>query len=54
MAKNNRNLFSFQCSICKTKNHLGTKNTVNIKDKMSLSKFCATCRKATPHNEVKL
>jgi large subunit ribosomal protein L33 len=52
--KGNRNLFVFQCSICKEKNQLGTKNTVNIKEKLAMNKFCKHCRKSTPHNEVKL
>ena len=52
--KGNRSLFSFQCSVCKTKDHLGTKNTVNIKEKLTLNKLCKQCRKSTPHNEVKL
>ena len=52
--KGNRNIFVWQCSVCKNKNHLGTKNTVNIKDKLTLSKFCKSCRKTTPHSEVKI
>lgn len=54
MAKNNRNLFAMACSICKTKNYTATKNTVNIKEKLSLKKFCKVCRKTTEHNEVKI
>lgn len=54
MAKNNRNLFAMQCSICKEKNYTATKNTVNIKEKLALSKFCKHCRKTTDHAEVKL
>ncbi len=54
MAKSNRNLFIMQCSVCKSKNYTATKNTVNIKDKLALKKFCKECRKTTEHNEVKL
>ncbi|OGE29952.1 50S ribosomal protein L33 [Candidatus Daviesbacteria bacterium RIFCSPHIGHO2_02_FULL_36_13] len=54
MAKNNRNLFMMQCSVCKEKNYTATKNTVNIKDKLLLSKFCQSCRKSTDHQEVKI
>ena len=43
-----------QCIVCKEKNYTATKNTVNIKDKLSLSKFCKHCRKTEEHNEVKL
>ncbi|MBI2085961.1 50S ribosomal protein L33 [Candidatus Daviesbacteria bacterium] len=52
--KGNRQLFSFQCSTCKSKNYTATKNTVNIKEKLALSKFCKHCRKSTEHKEVKL
>ncbi|MBI2338297.1 50S ribosomal protein L33 [Candidatus Daviesbacteria bacterium] len=52
--KGNRNLFNLQCSVCKNRNYTASKNTVNIKEKLTLSKFCKQCRKSTPHNEVKL
>ncbi|MBU1000276.1 50S ribosomal protein L33 [Patescibacteria group bacterium] len=52
--KGNRNLFVFQCSSCKNKNYTATKNTVNIKEKLTLNKFCKHCRKTNSHNEVKL
>ena len=52
--KGNRNIFDFQCSICKQKNHMGTRNTVNIKDKLTMSKFCKHCRRTTPHQETKI
>ncbi|MBI2599659.1 50S ribosomal protein L33 [Candidatus Daviesbacteria bacterium] len=52
--KGNRNLFNFQCSVCKGKNYTATKNTVNIKDKLTLNKFCQHCIKTTEHQEVKL
>ncbi len=52
--KGNRQLFMFQCSVCKSKNYTASKNTINIKDKLTLSKFCKQCRKSTDHNEVKL
>ncbi|MBI2314575.1 50S ribosomal protein L33 [Candidatus Daviesbacteria bacterium] len=52
--KGNRQLFIFMCSVCKNKNYTNSKNTVEIKEKLTLSKFCKHCRKTTPHNEVKL
>ncbi|MDO8573867.1 MAG: 50S ribosomal protein L33 [Candidatus Daviesbacteria bacterium] len=52
--KGNRSIFNFQCSVCKSKNYLGSKNTVNIKEKLTLNKFCKRCRKSEPHNEIKL
>ncbi len=52
--KGNRNIFLFQCSVCKNKNHMGTRNTVNIKEKLTLKKFCKHCRKTTEHLEIKI
>ncbi|OGE65007.1 50S ribosomal protein L33 [Candidatus Daviesbacteria bacterium RIFCSPLOWO2_02_FULL_36_7] len=52
--KGNRQLFIFQCSVCKNRNYIASKNTVNIKEKLTLSKFCKHCRKTTEHKEVKL
>lgn len=52
--KGNRNLFIWQCSVCKNRNYTGSKNTTQIKEKLTLNKFCPHDRKTTPHNEVKL
>ncbi len=52
--KGNRNLFIFQCAVCKAKNFTGSKNTVNNKEKLMFKKFCKSCRKTTEHNEIKL
>lgn len=52
--KGNRQLFQLACSVCKNKNYTSSKNTVNIKEKLVLSKFCKHCRKHTEHQEVKI
>ncbi len=52
--KGNRQLFMFQCSVCKNLNYTSSKNTINIKEKLTLSKFCKQCRQQTEHNETKL
>ncbi|TSC88226.1 MAG: 50S ribosomal protein L33 [Microgenomates group bacterium Gr01-1014_7] len=52
--KGNRQLFIFQCSVCKNRNYTASKNTVEIKEKLTLSKFCKHCRKHTEHQEVKI
>ncbi|MBI2329905.1 50S ribosomal protein L33 [Candidatus Daviesbacteria bacterium] len=52
--KGNRSIFNLQCSVCKNRNYLSSKNTVNIKEKITLNKFCPHDRKTTPHNEVKI
>ena len=32
--KGNRQIFNLACSVCKNKNYLISKNTINIKDKL--------------------
>lgn len=52
--KSKRTLFLFQCSVCKNRNYTAEKNPTNIKEKLTLRKFCKHCRKTTEHQEVKL
>lgn len=52
--KGARQMFNLQCSICKYKNYLMSKNTTQIKDKLNFNKFCNNCRKVTDHLEIKL
>jgi len=52
--KGNRQIFLFQCAVCKNKNYTASKNTVNIKEKLTLKKFCKHCRKTSEHTEVKI
>ena len=52
--KGARQIFNLQCSVCKHKNYLMSKNTSQIKDKLSFKKFCKLCRKVTEHSEVKI
>ena len=49
--KGNRQLIGFVCSDCKNRNYTSSKNLVNIKEKLTLSKFCKHCRKTTEHTE---
>lgn len=42
-----------QCSESKNINYITTKNAKNNPDRLSLNKFCSTCRKVTAHNEIK-
>ena len=49
-----RQHFGLDCSVCKAVNYVTEKNTTKTKDKMTLNKFCNTCRKVTEHNETKL
>jgi len=50
--KGNRILIAFECSVCKNRNYLSSKNTINSKEKLTLSKFCKHCRKKTEHTET--
>ena len=52
MAKGNRQLMAFVCPVCKTQNYVMTRNKVNTPDKLTISKYCRTCRKHTEHKET--
>ena len=54
MAKTKSVAFQFECSVCKKRNYITSKNPAENKDKIELSKFCNNCRKHTPHKEVKI
>ena len=49
-----RDLIGFACDQCKGKNYTKTKNKKRTTDKLSLKKFCPSCRTHTLHKEVKL
>ena len=42
-----------QCSDCKNRNYVTTKNKKTTTDRLEFSKFCRRCRKQTAHKEVK-
>lgn len=42
-----------QCTDCKNINYLTKKNAKNNPEKMTLNKYCNTCRKSTSHVEIK-
>jgi large subunit ribosomal protein L33 len=55
MAKKlNRVNIGLECSNCKARNYITSKNTVETKDKLSLKKYCKVCKKTYPHTEFKL
>ncbi|AKM81907.1 TPA: 50S ribosomal protein L33 [Candidatus Berkelbacteria bacterium] len=54
MAKSKTLAFQFECSECKARNYVTSKNPIENKEKLELSKFCNKCRKHTPHKEVKI
>src|SRR5881628_1226596 len=48
-----REIITLQCGECKNRNYTTTKNRKKHSDRMETKKFCNTCRKHTPHKEVK-
>lgn len=52
--KGNRQIFNLECSVCKNRNYLTSKNVINTKEKLAFKKFCKKCRKVTLHNEAKV
>src|SRR5260370_8463192 len=42
-----------QCTDCKSRNYVTTKNKKTTTDRLELSKFCRRCRKHTDHKETK-
>ena len=43
----------FQCTVCKRKNYVSTKNKKNVTDRLELKKYCRFCLKHTVHKETK-
>ena len=54
MAKTKSVSFQFECTECKSKNYITSKNPAENKEKLELSKFCKKCRKHTLHKEAKI
>ena len=48
-----RDLITFQCSQCKRRNYVSTKNKKKTTEKLEFKKFCRWCRAHTPHKETK-
>jgi len=48
-----RDLITFQCSQCKRRNYVSTKNRKKTTEKLEFRKFCRFCRSHTPHKETK-
>lgn len=54
MAKAKSILFHLKCEECKSINYTTSKNPMENKEKLEISKFCNTCRKHTAHKEAKI
>ncbi|HYS06608.1 MAG TPA: 50S ribosomal protein L33 [Candidatus Dormibacteraeota bacterium] len=48
-----RDLITFQCSQCKRRNYVSTKNRKKTTEKLEFKKFCRWCRSHTVHKEAK-
>ncbi|HXU10416.1 MAG: 50S ribosomal protein L33 [Acidobacteria bacterium] len=48
-----RDLITFQCSQCKRRNYVSTKNRKKTTEKLEFKKFCRWCRAHTLHKETK-
>jgi len=48
------NLLRMKCTKCKHANYYTTKNKKKVERKLEYMKFCANCKKRTPHKEAKL
>ncbi len=46
-------IITLQCQICKERNYTTVKNKKNDPDRLEIKKYCARCRKHTPHKETK-
>jgi large subunit ribosomal protein L33 len=47
------NLIKLQCKECRKVNYNSRRNKKTLKTKLELNKYCKTCKKHTPHKEVK-
>jgi large subunit ribosomal protein L33 len=48
-----RDLITFQCTTCKRRNYVSTKNRKKTTEKLEFKKFCRWCRSHTAHKETK-
>jgi large subunit ribosomal protein L33 len=50
--KGPRQNFGLKCADCSNFNYITERNKLNTTEKLTLHKYCKTCRKATSHKEV--
>ena len=48
-----RDIITVACEQCKRRNYTTTKNKRKTPDKLSLKKYCPSCRTHTVHKETK-
>lgn len=53
MAKESRIIITLACEVCKERNYTSSKNKKSNQERISLKKYCSSCRKHTLHKEVR-
>ena len=54
MAKSDKRVkVTLECTECKRRNYVTTKNKTNTRERLELKKYCRWCRKHTPHKETR-
>ncbi|MBU1870400.1 MAG: 50S ribosomal protein L33 [Candidatus Omnitrophica bacterium] len=48
-----RETITLECTVCKNRNYTTSKNKKKHQDRLEIKKFCKSCRKHTPHKEIK-
>ncbi|HOU08739.1 MAG TPA: 50S ribosomal protein L33 [Caldisericia bacterium] len=48
-----REKIHLSCTTCKNKNYITIKNKKNDPDRITLKKYCNTCKKHTEHKEAR-
>ena len=44
---------TLECTVCKNRNYISSKNKKKNTDRLLLSKYCKFCRKHADHKEIK-
>ena len=52
MAKAGKDTVALVCTKCKSQNYITVRNKINIEGKLSIKKYCKTCKKHTLHKET--
>ncbi|MBB1523248.1 MAG: 50S ribosomal protein L33 [Clostridiales bacterium] len=52
-AKGPRENITLECTVCKRRNYVTSKNKRHNTERLELSKFCKYCNKRTVHKETK-
>jgi len=47
-----RIMVGLQCTKCKSRNYVTSRNKLNTEEKLKLEKYCPKCKVKTPHKEV--